>query len=274
VASVSARAGRGTLRIVSWNVNGLRACAKKGFARWLARSRAEIVAVQEVRSLPEQLPDAVRTPRGWHAWFQPAERLGYSGVGLFARRPAGRIDVSLGERRFDREGRLQIARFGRLVLVNGYFPKGSGSERDNSRVPYKLAFYRALFERVQRLRRGGARVLVVGDLNTAHREIDLARPKQNVQNSGFLPEERAELDRWLDAGWVDTFRHFQPEAEGCYSWWSQRFGMRAKNVGWRIDYVLASPAAMRYLRGAFIWPQVKGSDHCPVGVEVDPGIFG
>ena len=264
---------RARLRIVSWNVNGLRACAKKGFRAWLGRSGAEIVAVQEVRALPEQLPDAVRAPKGFHAWFQPAEKLGYSGVGLYARRPADRVETSLGEPRFDAEGRLQIARFGRLVVVNGYFPKGSGNERDNSRVPYKLDFYRALFERVQKLRRGGSRVLVLGDLNTAHREIDLARPKQNVQNSGFLPEERAELDRWLAAGWVDTFRHFEPDAEGCYSWWSQRFGMRAKNVGWRIDYVLASPSAMKFVRGAFIWPQVKGSDHCPVGVEVDPGIF-
>jgi len=130
-----------------------------------------------------------------------------------------------------------------------------------------------LTERLQRMRKGGYRVLVMGDWNTAHREIDLARPRQNVQNSGFLPEERAELDRWLAAGWVDTFRHFEPDAQGCYSWWSQRFGMRAKNVGWRIDYVLASPSALPFVRGAFIWPQVKGSDHCPVGVEVDPGIF-
>jgi exodeoxyribonuclease-3 len=262
----------GTVRIVSWNVNGLRACAKKGFRAWLGRSRAEIVGVQEVRALPDQLPDTVREPRGFHSYFAPAERLGYSGVGLFARRPADRVDASLGEPRFDAEGRLQIARFGRLVVVNGYFPKGSGNERDNSRVPYKLDFYRALFDRVQRLRRGGARVLVMGDLNTAHREVDLARPKQNTANSGFLPEERGELDRWMDAGWVDTFRHFESEG-GHYSWWSQRFGMRARNVGWRIDYVLASPAAMRYVRGAFIQPDVKGSDHCPVGVDLDPAIF-
>jgi exodeoxyribonuclease-3 len=258
---------------VSWNVNGLRACAKKGFARWLSRSRAEIVGVQEVRAFPEQLPEGLRAPRRWHASFQPAERPGYSGVGLFSRRLADRVETSLSEPRFDLEGRLQIARFGRLVVVNAYFPKGSGRQRDNSRVPYKLDFYRALFERVQRLRRGGLRVLVMGDWNTAHREIDLARPKGNRENSGFLPEERAEVDRWIDAGWVDTFRHFEPGG-GHYSWWSQRFGVRAKNVGWRIDYVLASPATMRFLRGAFIQPKVTGSDHCPVGVDLDPGVFG
>jgi exodeoxyribonuclease-3 len=254
-------------------VNGLRSCAGKGFARWLAKSRAEIVGVQEVRALAEQLPDAVSAPRGWHTCFAAAERAGYSGVGLYSRPEPDAVETSLGDARFDAEGRLQIARFGRLVVVNGYFPKGSGSKRDNSRVPYKLAFYRALFERVERLRRGGRRVLVIGDWNTAHREIDLARPKQNVMNSGFLPEERAELDRWLAAGWVDTFRAFEP-AGGHYTWWSQRSGARAKNIGWRIDYVLASRSAMRFVSGAFIERDATGSDHVPVGVEVDPGIFG
>ncbi len=262
-----------SLRIVSWNVNGLRACAKKGFTRWLSRSGAEIVGLQEVRAFPEQLPGNLRAPRRWHACYQPAERAGYSGVGLLSRRPPDRVDSSLGQPRFDVEGRLQIARFGRLVVVNAYFPKGSGRERDNSRVPYKLDFYHALFDRLQRLRRGGLRVLVMGDWNTAHREIDLARPRENTGNSGFLREERAELDRWLEAGWVDSFRAFEA-AGGHYSWWSQRFGVRAKNIGWRIDYVLASPAAMRFVRGAFIHPRVTGSDHCPVGVDVDPAIFG
>jgi exodeoxyribonuclease-3 len=261
------------LKIVSWNVNGLRSCAKRGFADWLAGSRAAIVGVQEVRALPEQLPDDVRAPKRWHAHFAPAERPGYSGVGLFSRRAPERVDTSLGEPRFDAEGRIQIARFGKLVVVNGYFPKGSGPARDNSRVPYKLDFYRALFERVERLRRSGRRVLVMGDLNTAHREIDLARPKQNVANSGFLPEERAELDRWTGAGWVDTFRHFEP-GPGHYTWWSQRGGARAKNVGWRIDYVLASPSAMKFVRRASIATGTTGSDHVPVGVEVDEAILG
>jgi exodeoxyribonuclease-3 len=260
-------------RIISWNVNGLRACARKGFGRWLSRSRAEIVGVQEVRAFAEQLPPTLRAPRSWHAHFSPAQRPGYSGVGLFSRRPPDRVETSLGEPRFDVEGRVQLAHFGRLVVANGYFPKGSGTARDNSRVPYKLDFYRALFERLERLRRGGRRVLVMGDLNTAHREIDLARPKQNTETSGFLPEERAEFERWIAAGWVDTFRHFTAEG-GHYTWWSQRYGVRAKNIGWRIDYVLASRAAMRFVTGAFIQPNVKGSDHCPVGVDVDPAIFG
>jgi exodeoxyribonuclease-3 len=260
-------------RILSWNVNGLRACAKKGFRDWLGRSGAEIVGIQEVRARIDQLPEAVGDPEGWHTHFVAAKRPGYSGVGLYSRRAPDRIHIGLGRPRFDEEGRVQVARFGRLVLANVYFPNGNGKDRDNSRVPFKLAFYRAVFDRLQRMRKGGYRVLVMGDFNTAHREVDLARPRENREISGFLPEERAEIDRWLEAGWIDSFRHFE-KGPGHYSWWSQRFGVRERNVGWRIDYVLASPAAMRYLVDGFIQPGVTGSDHCPVGVDVDARIFG
>jgi exodeoxyribonuclease-3 len=164
-----------------------------------------------------------------------------------------------------------MARFGRLTIVNAYFPKGSGTQRDNSRVPYKLRFYRRLFDHLAPLLRTG-RVLVMGDFNTAHEDIDLARPRQNVENSGFLPIERRAFARWVRAGWVDTFRHFE-KGTGHYTWWSQRIGVREKNIGWRIDYVLASPAAMRFVRRAAIHPEVRGSDHCPVSVDVDPAIF-
>jgi len=261
------------LRIYSWNVNGIRAAAEKGFVGWLKRCRGEIVGIQEVRAQPEQIPEELRAIKRWHQHYSIPERKGYSGVGLLSRREPDRIETSLGEDRFDVEGRLQLARFGRLVIANGYFPNGSGKDRDNSRIPYKLDWYRALFDRVQRLRRGGYRVLVMGDFNTAHREIDLARPKANRKTSGFCAEERAELDRWIQAGWVDTFRRFEPGPDH-YTWWSQRFGVREKNIGWRIDYVLASPAAMKFVRAAFIKPNVKGSDHCPIGVDVDPAIFG
>jgi len=258
------------MRVVSWNVNGLRACAKKGFANFLAGSKADVVGVQEVRAFPEQLPDDIRSPSGWHTSFSPAERPGYSGVGIFSRREPKRIVTSLGDSRLDIEGRLQIARFDGLAIINAYFPKGSGKDRDNSRVPYKLDFYRAVFEEMQKLRRRGP-VLVMGDYNTAHCEIDLARPKDNRKNSGFLPEERAEVDRWIEAGWIDTFRALHPGEEGHYTWWTQRGGARQKNVGWRIDYVLASPSAMKRVRDAFIWPDALGSDHCPVGVDLDIG---
>ncbi len=262
------------MRIVSWNVNGLRACARKGFARWLEESGADVVGVQEVRARAEQLPDEVRAPAGWHASFVEAERPGYSGVGLYSRRAPDAVASSLGKPRFDREGRLVVARFGRLVVANAYFPKGSGNERDNSRVPYKLAFYRSVFRHLERRRRGGMRVVLMGDFNTAHDEIDLARPRDNRKNSGFLPEERAEIDRWLAAGWVDAFRRFHRDEAGHYTWWRQWGEARQKNIGWRIDYVLASRAAARHLRGAFIWPEVTGSDHCPTGVEIDPAVMG
>ncbi|MCP3985684.1 MAG: exodeoxyribonuclease III [bacterium] len=261
-----------TARILSWNVNGLRACERKGFRRWLDRSGAEIVGIQEVRATREQLSSSLTGPDGWHVEFSAATRPGYSGVGLYARRKPDAVETALGRNSFDDEGRVQLARFGRLIVANIYFPNGSGKDRDNSRVPYKLRFYRALSQRLDRLRRGGYRVLVMGDFNIAHREIDLARPKGNREASGFLPIERKELDRWHAAGWVDTFRHFEPGPDH-YTWWSQRFGIREKNIGWRIDYVLASAAAMRFVRAAFIHPDTKGSDHCPIGVDVDPGIF-
>jgi exodeoxyribonuclease-3 len=259
-------------RVYSWNINGIRAATKKGLVDWIRRSDAEIIGLQEVRADAASIPPEIHS-LDYHSHFVAAQRKGYSGVGLLSRREPDRVDTSLGEDRFDTEGRIQIARYGRLVIANGYFPNGSGKDRNNDRVPYKLDWYRALFERVQKWRRAGYRVLVIGDYNTAHREIDLARPKDNRKTSGFLLEECAEVDRWLEAGWLDTFRAFEA-GPGHYSWWSQRFGVRAKNVGWRIDYVLASPSAMPFVRNAFIEPETQGSDHCPIGVDLDPAIFG
>ena len=256
------------MRIVSWNVNGLRACSKRGFLDFLQSSQADVVGIQEVRAFADQLEETVRRPPGWHTCFSAAERAGYSGVALYTRQPPDGIETSLGDPRFDAEGRFILARFGRLRIASVYFPKGSGRDRDNSRVPYKLAFYQAVFERIERLKRSGP-VLVIGDFNTAHQPIDLARPKSNEKTSGFLPEERAELDRWITGGWQDTFRDRHPGEEGHYTWWRQWGGARENNVGWRIDYVLASPAAVRRVRDAFIWPHALGSDHCPVGVDID-----
>jgi exodeoxyribonuclease-3 len=261
------------LRILSWNVNGLRSVEREGaFSRWLDDSGAFFVGVQEVRARSEQLPPRLTALPGWHTGVVAAERKGYSGVGYFSRRQPDAVETALDGVEFDREGRLQLVRFGNLVLANVYFPNGNGVQRDNSRVPFKLAFYRALYARLSEERRAGRAVLVVGDFNTAHREIDLARPRQNLTTSGFLPEERAELDRWLDGGWIDTFRQFEP-GPGHYSWWSQRSGARQRNVGWRIDYVLACPRASQFLRSAFILREVCGSDHCPVGVTLDPAVL-
>lgn len=263
---------KGDARVYSWNVNGIRAATKKGLDRWVEQSNAEIIGLQEVRADLASIPEEILALKDYQQHYVAAEKKGYSGVGMLSRRKPDRLDTSLGEERFDSEGRLQVARFGRLVVANGYFPNGSGKNRSNDRVPYKLDWYRALFERVEKWRRGGYRVLVMGDYNTAHKDIDLARPKDNRKTSGFLAEEREELDCWIEAGWIDTFRAFEPGPDH-YSWWSQRFGVRAKNIGWRIDYILASPSAMPFVRNAFIEPDTLGSDHCPIGVDVDPAIF-
>lgn len=255
------------MRFVSWNVNGLRACAKRGFLDFLESSKADVVALQEVRAFPEQLPPNVLAPENWHVCFAPAKRPGYSGVAIFSKTNPSRVETSLGENRFDDEGRFIVAHYGRLAVVCVYFPNGSGKDRDNSRVAYKMDFYRAVFDRIEMLRKRGP-VYVVGDYNTAHEEIDLARPKTNKKASGFLPIERDELTRWMSHGWVDTFRATHPNDPDHYTWWRQFGGARDDNVGWRIDYVFASHSGMRRVKEAFIWPHVLGSDHCPVGVDL------
>lgn len=258
------------MRIASWNVNGLRSIAGKGFVEWALRSGADVIGLQETRCTGDQVPAAIRG-LGWHAHFASAERPGYSGVGVLSRRAPDSIETSLGVRTFDVEGRVQLAHLGRLLIANVYFPNGSGVTRDNSRVPYKLRFYRRLFKLLEPHKIEGRPILVMGDFNTAPHEIDLARPKDNQKTSGFLPEERRELHRWTESGWVDTFRHFE-KGPGHYTWWSQRFGVRERNVGWRLDLVLASPGAMPFLRGAAIHPEVRGSDHCPVSVDLDDAV--
>ena len=266
-------ARRSTIDVVSWNVNGIRAIARTGFLDWLHASRATFVGVQEVRASPDQLEAELRRPRGWHTGFAVADRKGYSGVGFYSKLRPERHDTTLGEALLDQEGRFQEVRLGALTIVNAYFPNGNGSllpngQRSNDRIPYKLAFYRAVFDRLEARKQAGERLLVMGDFNTAHAPIDLARPRENKKTSGYTDIERAELDRWLRSGWIDTFRRFHPERAGAYSWWSQRFGIRAKNVGWRLDLVLASPGAEAFLEDAFIQSEVMGSDHCPVGVRL------
>jgi exodeoxyribonuclease-3 len=261
------------MRVISWNVNGIRAAWNKGFPEWLTRAKPQILCLQETRALPEQLAPEVVKPKRWHTHWVAAERKGYSGVSLWSRRKPDEVITSLGDERFDREGRFQLARFGRLWIGNGYFPNGNGKDRDNSRVPYKLDFYRAVYDLLEPLKASGEPVIVMGDFNTSHRDIDLARPKQNQKTSGFMPIEREELDRWLTTGWTDTFRHLHDGA-GHYTWWSQRFGVREKNIGWRLDMLLASPGAMPFLQRAFITKNQLGSDHCPTGIDLDRAILG
>ncbi|MBK8172376.1 MAG: exodeoxyribonuclease III [Sandaracinaceae bacterium] len=259
------------MRVYSWNVNGLRAVAKKGFTEWLRGSEGDVVALQEVRAPFEKIPKDLHEPHGYRGHFTHAERPGYSGVGLYTKRAPDEIVLHLGAKDLDCEARLQIARFGKLRVVNGYFPNGNGKDRDNSRIPFKLKFYKLLFALLEPAMKKEP-ILVMGDFNTAHMEIDLARPKENRETSGFTEIERQEFSRWIDAGWVDTFRNFE-KGEGHYTWWSQRFNVRAKNIGWRIDYILASPKAMKYVKAAQIHPHVMGSDHCPISVDLDETIL-
>ena len=177
------------------------------------------------------------------------------------------VEMGLGIEEFDREGRTIIAEYSDFVLLNSYFPNGS---RDHNRVPYKLAFYDAFLDKCEALRAAGKRVIFCGDVNTAHREIDLARPKENQNVTGFLPEERAWLDKIISLGYVDTFRHFYPDLAEQYTWWHQVTFARARNVGWRIDYFFAAPEALPMVVDAFILPDVMGSDHCPVGLRFMP----
>ena len=260
-------------RIYSWNVNGLRACAQKGFLDWLRGARADVVGLQETRATPEQLDDELRTPSRFHTHFSAAERLGYSGVGLYSRHPLDQVETSLGVPEFDAEGRVQILTLGALTIANVYFPNGNGKDRDNGRVPYKLAFTERLFELLEPRRKNGGRVIVMGDFNTAPEEIDLARPKTNQKTSGFLPEEREGLRAILGNGWTDSFRHRYPDAAEQYTWWSQRAGIRERNVGWRIDLAFVSEGVLPFLRDARIHPDVMGSDHCPISLELDPSVL-
>lgn len=260
-----------TLRLVSWNVNGIRSCVRKGFSDWLGRARADLVGLQETRAELDDLPDEVRRLRRFpHAvWTSARSRRGYSGVALLSRLEPLRVETSLGRDELDREGRFALAELDSLLVANAYFPKGSGSLRDNSRVPYKLAFTTHVFDVMGReRRRTGKPAVLMGDLNIAPQPIDLARPKDNLKTSGFLPEERECLARCLSRGWVDAYRALHP-GRVQYSWWSNRFGVREKNIGWRIDHVLVSPDLLPRVRRAFIWDQVRGSDHCPVGIDLD-----
>jgi exodeoxyribonuclease-3 len=268
-------------RIVSWNLNGIRAAHGRGFAAWLGAELdqgAAIVGLQEVRAQASEVPPELTGLPGVFSHFVGAERKGYSGVGVFTTFTPDAVVTSLGLPEFDREARYLEVRYGDATIVNAYFPNGNGTllpngKRSNDRIPFKLDFYRAVASRLAPALSRGERVVVMGDFNTAHRELDLARPKDNRETSGFTDVERAELDVWLAAGWVDSFRHLHPDTANAYSWWSQRFGVRARNVGWRIDLVMVSPAVLPTLREAFIDAHIPGSDHAPVGIRVETEAF-
>ncbi len=253
------------MRLLSWNVNGFRAVMRKGFMDWFRRELPDVLCLQETRISPENVPSEVKNFPGYFVHFVAAERRGYSGVALFSRRKPLELSTGFGIRRFDSEGRMQIAKYPEFTLFNVYFPNG---KRSPERLQYKLDFYETFLAYVKSLRERGESIVVCGDFNTAHREIDLARPKENANVSGFLPEEREWIDRFISAGFVDTFRVFNQEP-GNYTWWDYKSRARERNVGWRIDYFFISEDLLPHLKDAFIMSEVMGSDHCPVGIVLE-----
>jgi len=247
------------MKFVSWNVNGLRAIEKKGFADIVSELDAEIVALQEIKASPEQLPETVLNLPGYKAYWFPASKKGYAGVGTYARTEPVRVIYGIDHHDHDYEGRVLTLEFADFFFVNTYFPN---AQHGLTRIDYKLAFNNDLLTFLNDLAQKKS-VVICGDFNVAHREIDLTNPKQNVKNPGFTPEERAWMDTFLAAGYVDTFRMFN-ENPGQYTWWSYRFNARAKNIGWRIDYFCVDEKSATRVKGAEIRPEIMGSDHCPV----------
>lgn len=251
---------------MSWNVNGIRAAQRKGFLDWLAQAQPDMLCLQETKAQPQQLDDALRHPEGYTSYFASAEKKGYSGVAIYAKHAPLQVREGLGVPLFDREGRTLIAEFSDFVLVSTYVPSGS---RDYSRVEYKLRYLDALFGFLEGMRFAGKSLIFCGDINIAHHPIDLARPKTNKKTSGFLPEERERLDELVALGYVDTFRALHPEQAEAYSWWTMRSGARERNVGWRLDHIWMSSDLLPTLQQAKIHPDVLGSDHCPVSIELN-----
>lgn len=252
------------MRLISWNVNGIRAIEKKGFKNWVLKENPDILGIQEIKAMTDQIPDSIRNIKGYHAYWAPAKRKGYSGVGIFTKINPLNVEYGLGIEEFDEEGRSVILDFGEFKLYNIYFPNG---KKDQVRLQYKLAFYEEFLKHIERERSRGKNIIFCGDVNTAHKPIDLARPKQNEDISGFLPVEREWIDKVINKGYIDTFRKFNNEA-GQYSWWTYRKGAREKNVGWRIDYFFVNKEFENRLTDAAIWSEVKGSDHCPIVLDI------
>jgi exodeoxyribonuclease-3 len=253
-----------TIELLSWNVNGIRAVYRKGFLDWLEKARPDILCVQETKAAQDQLPEELKEVDDYRVYYAAAQKKGYSGVGLFTRPRPGYLQEGLGKKKYDVEGRVIIADYDAFLLFNVYFPNGKLSK---DRLQYKMAFYNEFLSHVDKLRRKGKKIIVCGDVNTAHQEIDLARPKENAKTSGFLPEERAWIDKFLAHGFVDTFRVFNKEP-GQYTWWDFKTRARQRNVGWRIDYFFITENLRNSLKAAFILKEVMGSDHCPVGIRI------
>lgn len=256
------------LRVVSLNLNGIRSAAKKGCFAWLSGQRPDVICVQELKAQADDMGEELLRFERWAGHFHYALKKGYSGVGLYCHREPDKVRIGFGSREFDEEGRYVRADFGKLSLISVYLPSGSSSEE---RQEAKFRFLEAFLPHLKKLRREGREIILCGDWNIAHQEIDLKNWRSNQKNSGFLPEERAWLTRVFDEqGWVDVFRRLHPEATGeAYTWWSNRGQAWAKNVGWRIDYQIATPGIAASARHAFVYKAERFSDHAPLTVDYD-----
>jgi len=252
------------MRIFSWNVNGIRAAIKKGFLDWIAAESPDVVCIQETKANQDQVDPDSFPPKGYNAHWNSAERKGYSGVLTLTKKKPKSVTTGMGIKEFDIEGRIIRTEFPKFDLLNVYFPNGTSGEE---RLDYKMRFYDAFLDHCENLKKSGKKLIVTGDVNTAHCPIDLKNDKANQKNSGFLPQERAWVDKFIEHGFVDTFRALNPDKEQ-YSWWAYRFNARARNIGWRIDYFFVTEDLMKNVKDGFIDDQVMGSDHCPIGLDI------
>ncbi|MDP1762999.1 MAG: exodeoxyribonuclease III [Sediminibacterium sp.] len=255
------------MRIISYNVNGIRAAINKGFTDWLQTDPADIICLQETKAVKENVDFKKIEDLGYHTYWFSAHKKGYSGVAIFTKIKPDNIEYGHAHEKSDFEGRVIRADFGTLTLINAYFPSGtSGDERQ----AFKYHWLDTFFTYLEELKKTRPRLIVVGDYNIAHTTIDIHDPKGNKNSSGFLPEERAWMDEFLSKGWVDSFRQMHPDTTGAYSWWSQRFPtVRSQNKGWRIDYICITKNLKDRLVEAKIYPNVKHSDHCPIYAEIN-----
>lgn len=251
------------MRLVSWNVNGIRAVATKGFHDWLAQTDPDILGLQEIKCTTDQIGPALKEIPNYYAYWSSAKRPGYSGVALFTKVKPIEVQHGIGIAHFDDEGRTIVAEYDHFFLVNSYYPNGRD---DHSRVSFKLEYSDAVLDLANKLKLKKP-VILCGDFNTAHQEIDLARPKENQDSTGFLPHERAWIDKLIANGYVDIFRKFNKEPKH-YSWWSYRAAARKRNVGWRIDYFFVTQDFVSQVKKSYYQHEIMGSDHCPVVLEI------
>lgn len=252
------------VKFLSWNVNGIRAASRYGFIDWVKAQKADVVCIQETKAMPEQLEESLRNIEGYTSYWHSAKKPGYSGVAIYSKREPKSVEMGIGIPEIDNEGRVLVADYGDVTVVNTYFPN---SQREHTRLDYKLRFCKEILKFCNSLRAKGKHLVLCGDYNIAHTEIDLKNPKTNTDNAGFLPEERDWMTKFLKAGYIDSFRHFTPDP-GHYTWWSYRPGVRAKNIGWRIDYHCVNQEFKDRLKRSVHQNEVKGSDHCPVLLEI------